>query len=85
MWILYWLAVVNGTAGIFFFLDKKRAVSGGRRVRERTLLLLAAAGGAPAEWILANMIRHKTKKASFRLLLPLLTLVWAAAVWYIWQ
>ena len=58
---------------VFFLMahDKKQAVANRRRVRERTLLLCAFFMGAAGEVLGALIFRHKTRKAKFRILLPL--------------
>lgn len=57
--------------GIYAF-DKFAAREGGWRVRESTLIFLAVAGGGPGAFLCQRLLRHKTRKPPFRLLLPIL-------------
>ncbi|UJW73364.1 DUF1294 domain-containing protein [Rhizobium sp. SL42] len=57
--------------GIYAF-DKLAAREGGWRVRESTLILLAVAGGGTGAFVCQRLLRHKTRKPPFRLLLPIL-------------
>lgn len=52
--------------------DKAAARSGGRRVRERTLLGLALLGGGPGAFLGQRLLRHKTRKPPFHVVLPAL-------------
>ena len=47
--------------------DKYRAKRERRRVPEKTLHLMALLGGWPGAWLGQKAFRHKTQKASFRL------------------
>ena len=61
---------VNGWSFLLFAADKSRARKNKRRIRERTLLISAALG-APGAMLGMYLIRHKTKKLRFRVLVPL--------------
>jgi uncharacterized membrane protein YsdA (DUF1294 family) len=64
-WLLWVLLASNALAFLAFGWDKLLARSGRRRVRERTLLWLTLAGCVGA-WCGMLLLRHKTRKASFR-------------------
>ena len=51
--------------------DKKYAIHHKYRISEKCLLTVAFFGGALAMYITMKLIRHKTKKAKFMLLLPI--------------
>jgi uncharacterized membrane protein YsdA (DUF1294 family) len=81
------LAGVNLALFLVFGLDKALARFGpehgspdGRRVPEAVLLGLALLGAAPGGWLAMLLFRHKTQKTRFRLGVPALALVEAAAV-----
>ncbi|WP_420392601.1 DUF1294 domain-containing protein [Acuticoccus sp.] len=63
---LAWLVAVNTVGLIVFWLDKRAAIAGRRRVPERVLIALAALGATPAILVGASVIRHKTRKQTFR-------------------
>lgn len=69
--MIYYFIIVSVLTYFVFYVDKKRAINGRRRVREKTLFLLALVGGAFGGWLAMNIHRHKTKKWTFTLLLPL--------------
>ncbi|WP_217279756.1 DUF1294 domain-containing protein [Bacillus sp. PK3-056] len=64
-------------------IDKKRAIKHQYRISERTLWITAILFGAFGLFIGMQKFRHKTKHASFKYGLPLLTLLDAGIVLYI--
>jgi len=66
---LGWLAALYLAASLLCFiayaLDKSAAVAGRRRISERTLLTLGFIGGWPGGLLAQQLLRHKTRKASF--------------------
>ncbi|PKO67634.1 MAG: DUF1294 domain-containing protein [Betaproteobacteria bacterium HGW-Betaproteobacteria-16] len=66
-----WMAMAYIIASIVCFgayaADKSASVSGGWRISERNLLLLGLAGGWPGAIVAQQSLRHKSSKASFRL------------------
>ena len=90
---LYWpiqphfynmLISLNITAFVVCALDKLSAPSG-RRVPERVLLGLALLGGGAGLLLAMNLVRHKTRKARFQLVLMAILLLqmvlWQALVY----
>lgn len=59
-------AVVSVITYITYVVDKKAAIKNRRRVSEKSLHLLALAGGWPGALLAQQRWRHKTQKASFR-------------------
>lgn len=55
--------------------DKIAAREGAWRVREDTLILLAVTGGGVGAFACQKLMRHKTRKAPFPTLLPLMALL----------
>jgi len=53
----------------FFAFDKQRATRGGGRVPESTLHLLELLGGWPGALAGQSLLRHKSAKLSYRLVL----------------
>lgn len=78
-----YLIIINGTAFAAMGADKRRARKGKWRIPERTLFLLAFLGGSVGA--LAGMygFRHKTKHRKFTVGIPIIFLLWLAAVSYI--
>lgn len=71
---IYYICV-NVIAFILYGLDKKYAREGRWRIPEKTLLGIALIGGAAGAWIGMQTFRHKTKRMSFRMLVPLFAVV----------
>ncbi|AYV67421.1 MULTISPECIES: DUF1294 domain-containing protein [Niallia] len=82
-YVLIYLAVVNIFAYFLMGIDKKRAIKHQYRISERTLWITAILFGAFGLFIGMQKFRHKTKHASFKYGLPLLTLLDAGIVLYI--
>ena len=73
---------------ISFFLmqhDKQCAKKNQRRVPEKTLFLSAALFGAFGGTLGMFVFRHKTKRWYFRVLFPLMMVLQAAVLGYLWS
>lgn len=83
--IVWWLIVTSVLAIGLTVYDKIAAKSAPRhRVREATLLAVAAIGGAAAMELTMLLIRHKTRHPKFMVTLPLLILLHAGLLIYLW-
>lgn len=86
-WVLSWPVAINPLTFALFALDKHRATLGSRRISERTLLFLSLLGGTPAALLAMPLLRHKTRKRSFRLAFAVVVVVQVAALagaWWLW-
>lgn len=83
MWQMYVVpavfAVMNAVGFALMGADKRRAEKGAFRIPERTLVAVAFMLGGVGSLAGMFVFRHKTKHASFRILLPLSAL-WSLAV-----
>ena len=86
-WGILWLylLLINALALLFYGVDKllskiKAKHPSVRRIPEKTLLLLAAFGGGIGAWLGMELFRHKTQHRSFRILVPLCTLLWIVVI-----
>jgi uncharacterized membrane protein YsdA (DUF1294 family) len=70
--LLVALAVWNLLSFAIYALDKHAARRALRRIPERRLILLAVAGGATGAYLAQRILRHKTRKAPFVWLVPLM-------------
>lgn len=66
-WAIGYLLAVNIVTFIYFAHDKSIAGGPFFRVPESLLLLFAFAGGSPAAGLAQSLLRHKTRKRTFRL------------------
>jgi uncharacterized membrane protein YsdA (DUF1294 family)/cold shock CspA family protein len=65
-WILIGYLAASVITFIVYAFDKSAAQSGRWRTSEGTLHFLALAGGWPGAWIAQQTLRHKSRKAEFR-------------------
>ena len=78
--ILSYLVVINLIAFVLYGIDKKRAIRNEHRIRESVLLWIARLGGAIGSWLGIKSFHHKTKHTKFRVIVPLLMIIWIVAV-----
>ena len=83
LWL--WLLIINIAAFLAYGLDKLLAKLKARhekvpRLPERNLLLLAIVGGGIGAWLGMEVFRHKTQHRSFRICVPLFTLIWIVVI-----
>ena len=81
--LLIYLAVVNILTIIVFGVDKMNAKSNRQRVRIVTLLGLAFTGGSVGALIGMYGFHHKTKKAYFTVVVPLILLMQVVVLFYV--
>ncbi|MGN0173355.1 MAG: DUF1294 domain-containing protein [Acutalibacteraceae bacterium] len=72
---LCYLAVINLATLLIFGIDKLKSVRGKYRISEKTLLILCLLGGALGGLIAMILFNHKTRKAKFFVIVPLLVIV----------
>jgi len=80
----WYLAAISVITFILFGFDKWMAGSGARRIPEATLWLASALGGSFGAVIAMQVFRHKTRKASFQLVLALIIFLQAAVGFTVW-
>ncbi len=82
-YFLYYFILINIITFFAFFLDKKRAQRKKWRVPEIWLFGLSAIGGALGGILCMNIMRHKTKKLSFKFFMPVLLVANFLIAYYI--
>ena len=83
--LLYYLLLINLVGFVLYGVDKAKSKGRGRRIPERTLLWVARLGGGVGCWLGMMLFRHKTQHNRFMILVPLWTILWAAAVALLWR
>lgn len=64
---------VGAAVSLALFVDKRRAARGGWRVSERTLHTMELCGGWLGSLVARRMLRHKTRKVSYRVVAGMIT------------
>ena len=77
--LLYFL-LINLLGFVLYGVDKAKSKGRSRRIPERVLLWVARLGGGVGCWMGMMLFRHKTKHDRFMALVPLWTILWAAAL-----
>jgi uncharacterized membrane protein YsdA (DUF1294 family) len=75
--------VVSVVSFVQYWLDKRSAETGRWRTPEKTLHLSALLGGWPGALVAQQLLRHKTRKASFQALFWLIVALHQLA-WLDW-
>ena len=83
--LFVYLVIINLTASVITIIDKRRAVKHLWRISEKTLLLFGLVGGALGSYLTMLTIRHKTKHAKFMVLLPLMIILHAALLFFLFR
>ena len=78
--LLLYLLLINLLGFVLYGWDKAKSKGRGRRIPERVLLWVARLGGGVGCWMGMMLFRHKTKHDRFMALVPLWTVLWAAAL-----
>jgi len=78
--LLLYLVLINLVGFFLYGWDKAKSKGKGRRIPERVLLWVARLGGGVGCWMGMMLFRHKTKHDRFMALVPLWTVLWAAAL-----
>ena len=78
--ILIYLVIINLTAFLAMYIDKKRAKWGKWRIKESTLFTLVLLGGGIGGIVGMHTFRHKTKKMRFVIGFPAILIVEIACV-----
>ena len=78
--LLLYLLLINLLGFVLYGVDKAKSKGKSRRIPERALLWVARLGGGLGCWLGMMLFRHKTKHTRFMILVPLWTVLWAAAV-----
>lgn len=74
--ILAWVTAMSSVSLVLYAIDKANSGRGAYRVPESLLLSGAVLGGGPGALIGMVLLRHKTRKTSFRAINTVSTAVW---------
>lgn len=65
--LMLWIVVASTVTASLYCWDKWAASKGHRRIREQTLLTCSILGGWPGGLAAGRLLRHKTRKSSYRI------------------
>lgn len=77
--------VMNLAAYIVMAVDKKRAIKGAWRIPEKTLFLITGLFGGVGGTLGVFRLRHKSKHWYFRVFFPVMTVLQAALLIWLWS
>ncbi len=72
--------IINNIVFFYMGLTKEEQYEANIESGKAFLLWIARLGGGIGSWIWLKLFRHKTKHTRFRIIVPLWTLIWIAAV-----
>ncbi len=78
-----YILIINALAFVMYGIDKYKAIHEKWRIPEATLIGFAAAGGGIGSLLGMLVWHHKTKKWKFRILVPLIMVLWVVGVCHI--
>ncbi len=82
-WFMYYLLLINIVTLILYGVDKRKAIKGAWRIPEKTLILTAVIGGSVGALAGMMLFRHKTRKAKFKVGVPVIFVVQCIALAFI--
>lgn len=80
--LLLALIAINAFTYLVFWLDKRRAKNNDWRIPEGVLLGCSLLGGSPTAYVAMRILRHKTRKTSFRVRYWIVVLLQLLAIGY---
>ena len=82
--VVPFIAIMSVISIIATVKDKICAIKDKRRTPEKKLLLLSALGGSVAMLLTMLLIRHKTKHLKFMIGIPIIIVLQAVALYYLY-
>ena len=76
---IIYLIIINIITFITYGIDKAKARKGAWRITEKTLIGLAVAGGSIGAMAGMSFFHHKTRKPLFKIGIPVILIIEAAA------
>ena len=77
------IAIWNLIVFLIYALDKMKAIRGSFRISEKVLIFCAFLMGAYGAFSGMYILRHKTKKLKFQLLIPVAVILNSAVIYYL--
>lgn len=84
-YFIIYLIIINLSAFIAMYLDKRKARYGKWRIPEQTLFILALIGGSIGAIAGMYTFRHKTKKLRFSIGFPMILILQIVLMFSMWN
>jgi uncharacterized membrane protein YsdA (DUF1294 family) len=82
-YLITYLVIINIIALLAYQSDKRKSIKGKWRIKETTLLSFSLIGGGVGSLIGMYKFHHKTKKLTFKIGVPILTIISFIIIWFI--
>lgn len=82
-YLFFYIVIVNFITFLMFAIDKKKAIKNEWRIPEAWLLFFSFIGGSLGGVLAMKIMKHKTKKPKFTIIMPVLLLINILTVYYI--
>jgi len=79
--MIYYFFFINIIGFIICYLDKKKSVYHKYRISEKLLLFISMIGGCYGFMLGMYIFHHKTKKIKFKILIPIICIIWLYVIW----
>ena len=79
--MIYYFVFINIIGFIICYLDKKKSVYHKYRISEKLLLFISMIGGCYGFMLGMYIFHHKTKKIKFKILIPIICIIWLYVIW----
>ncbi|MEG0137997.1 MAG: DUF1294 domain-containing protein [Bacilli bacterium] len=80
--MIQYLITINIISYLLCYIDKKKSIKNKWRISENTLLFTSLIGGSLGMILSMTIHRHKTKKLKFKIIVPLLLVLWITMILY---
>jgi uncharacterized membrane protein YsdA (DUF1294 family) len=77
--------MINVIAFTMFGIDKRKAIKSKWRIKESVLLFLSLIGGGLGSIIGMRVFHHKTKKYTFKIGVPVLTVLSVVYIYFLFK
>ena len=68
--------LINIICFFLYYIDKKKAINHKYRIPEKILIITSIMGGCFGSILSMHLFHHKTKHLKFKLLIPILCIIW---------
>lgn len=85
IFLQFHLILINLITLALYFYDKNAAINQKWRIPEKTMHAFALVGGTPGAFVAQKILRHKTRKQSFKVLFWIIFIFQLVALFFLWN